>query len=151
MEEKISLPYIFHILESPLGCPNSLFGSFGWFLRVVQIVFYRSKGLSEQLDKTIWTNDKWHFLYNKCHFLHDNGRLLHNNSRLFHDNGRLLWKTNGREKNSSISNSIINKDILRDLWKMEEVLYFFLVIYCPASAWHFIVFLHVFHSFSVTL
>jgi hypothetical protein len=49
-------------------------------------------------------------------------------------NGRLLWKTNGREKPSSISNSIINKDILRDLWKMEEVLYFFLVIYCPASA-----------------
>lgn len=91
MEEKISLPYIFHILESPLGCPNSL-------------------------------------------FLHDNGRLLHNNSRLFHDNGRLLWKTNGREKTSSISNSIINKDILRDLWKMEEVLYFFLIMYCPASA-----------------
>ena len=38
------------------------------------------------------------------------------------------------KKPSSISNSIINKDILRDLWKMEEVLYFFLVMYCPASA-----------------
>jgi hypothetical protein len=38
------------------------------------------------------------------------------------------------KKPSSISNSIINKDILRDLWKMEEVLYFFLVLYCPASA-----------------
>ena len=38
------------------------------------------------------------------------------------------------KKPSSISNSIINKYILRDLWKMEEVLYFFLVMYCPASA-----------------
>jgi hypothetical protein len=38
------------------------------------------------------------------------------------------------KKTSSISNSIINKDILRDLWKMEEVLFFFFVMYCLASA-----------------
>ena len=126
MEEKFYLPYILHNLGSPLGCSDSLFGSFKWFLRVVQIIPYRGKELFERAIKTILTNDK-------CHLFPNNGRLLCNNGRLFCNNGGLLGY-NGREMEdtnfSSISELKTNKGVLRDLWKMEEKKTFYLAIQC---------------------
>ena len=59
----IHLPY----LGASLGCPNSFFDSFGWFLRVVQIILYRGKELFGRVEKTIWTNEKCHLLRH-CQF-----------------------------------------------------------------------------------
>ena len=109
MEEEIYLPYILHNLGSPLSCSNSLFGSFRWFLRVVQIIPYRGKELFERIIKTILTNDK-------CHLFPNNGRLLRNNGRLLESNGRDMEVKNL----SSILKLKTNKGVLRDLWKMEE-------------------------------
>ena len=126
MEEEIYLPYILHNLGSPLSCSNSLFGSFRWFLRVVQIIPYRGKELFERAIKTILMNDK-------CHLFSNNGRLLRNNGRLFCNNGGLLGY-NGREMEdtnfSSISELKTNKGISRDLWKMEEKKTFYLATQC---------------------
>ena len=69
MEEEIYLPYILHNLGSPLSCSNSLFGSFRWFLRVVQIIPYRGKELFERAIKTILMNDKYHLFPNNSRLL----------------------------------------------------------------------------------